>query len=171
MRYPRYMQYLGNKIQGNYDMCTSNERSKLRYRGIDAMYIGVKLLYNHDQTPQWTFTERSPTSGLNDGGERSVSKVQQNDLAFRMNNTSLKVLREVFLGLLIMKSNVKRGKSRRKRPRTRKKVLSQSRFVLFGCHSAIYPRERERERTRNTSQTEPQNGKKEVRMHEICINV
>ena len=144
MRYPRYMQYLGNKIQGNYNMCTSNERSKLRYRGIDAMYIGVKLLYNHDQTPQWTFTERSPTSGLNDGGERSVSKVQQNDLAFRMNNTSLKVLREVLSGLLIMKSNVKRGKSRRKRPRTRKKVLSQSRFVLFGCHSAIYPRERER---------------------------
>ena len=92
MRYPRYMQYLGYKIWGSYDTCTSNEHSKQWHRGIDTMYIGVKLLYNHNRTSQRTHIERSPTPSPNDGRERSVGKVRQNDLAFRMNAASLEVL-------------------------------------------------------------------------------
>ena len=67
-------------------------------------------------------------------------------MAFQMNATFLKVLKEVLLGLPIMELNVKRGKGkiRRRKART-KKVLSQSGFVLR-CHvQSIRERERERE--------------------------
>ena len=33
-------------------MCTSKCSNKLRYNGIDAVYVGVKLLNKHDGTPR-----------------------------------------------------------------------------------------------------------------------
>ena len=133
-------------------MCTSKCHGKPRYRGIDNVYIGVKLLYKHDGTPQGYLTKRFPAPSSNDRRERSVGKVRQNNMAFRMNATFLKVLKEVLLGLPIMEPNVKRGNGRirRRRPRT-KKVSSWSGFALR-CHThSIQERERERG---NTSQTE-----------------
>ena len=56
------------------------------------MCIGVKLLYKHDGTPQGSLTKRFPTPSSNDGVERSVGKVQQNNMVLRMNATFLKVL-------------------------------------------------------------------------------
>ena len=65
-------------------------------------------------------------------------------MAFQMNATFLKVLREVLKDLFIMELNVKRGCIRKRRPRT-KKVLSRSRFALT-CHAqSIQKRERDRE--------------------------
>ena len=61
-----------------------------------------------------------------------------------MNATVLEVLIEVLLGLLITELDV-RG-NRRGCPRTLKRVPSRSGFSLFGCHRAVYLRERERER-------------------------
>ena len=55
-RYPRNMQYLEYKIRGNYNISTSKCPSKLRYRGIDTVYIGVKLLDKHNGTPQGSLT-------------------------------------------------------------------------------------------------------------------
>ena len=49
-------------------MCTSEYHGKLRYRGIDTVHIGVKLLYEHDGTPQGYLTERFPSLSMNDIG-------------------------------------------------------------------------------------------------------
>ena len=87
------------------------------------MYVGVKLLCKHDGTPQGYLTKRFPAPSSNDRRERSVGKVRQNNMAFRMNATFLKVLKEVLLGLPIMEPNVKRGNERIKRRRDRKSVV------------------------------------------------
>ena len=135
----------------------------MRYRGIDIVYIGVKLLYKHNGTSQRYLTKRFPAFSLIDTGERSVGKVRQNDMALRMNATFLKVLKEVLLGLPITKPNVKRGcKKVRRRPGT-KRVSSRSKFALR-CHvQSIQERERERE---NTSQPEQKERKENIQMHE-----
>ena len=106
MRYPQNVQYFRYKIQGNYDMCTSKCSGKLRYRGIDVVYIGVKVLYKHDGTPQGTLKKRFLALSPNDSMERSVSKILQDNLALRKNATFLKVLREALSSLLIMESNM-----------------------------------------------------------------
>ena len=137
-------------------MCVFECSNKLRYSGIDIVYVGVKLLYKHDRTPlykhdrtpQGFLKERILAPSPNDSWEMSVSVIWQNDLAFRMNAASLEVLEEVLLSLLIKEPDVKRGKRiRRSRwPRTTKRVLSRNGFA-FGCHNAVYLREREREKT------------------------
>ena len=94
------------------------------------MYIGVKLLYKHEGTPQGYLTKRFPSPSPNDTGERSLGKDRQNNMALQMNATFLKVLKEVLLGLPIMEPNVKkRCRKIRRRPKT-KRVPSQSRFAL-----------------------------------------
>ena len=58
----------------------------------------------------------------------------------------------------------RRNRIRRRRPRT-KRIPCWSGFTRFGCHSAFYPRESEREREReNTSQ--PDN-KEKIRKEKI----
>ena len=111
------------------------------------MYVGVKLLYKHDGTPQGYLIKRFPALSLNDRRERSVGKVRQNNMALWMNAMFLKVLKEVLLGLPITEPNVKRGNGRirRRRPGT-KRVPSRSGF-RFRCHAQSI-RERERERSR-----------------------
>ena len=51
-----------------------------------------------------------------------------------------------------------------------KRVPSQSRFVLFGYHNAVYQRERKREREQKETQHMLRKGKKErtytLKMHE-----
>ena len=113
------------------------------------MYIEVKILYKYDGTPQGSLKKRFPTLSPNDNGEKSVGKVQQDNLAFQMNATFLEVLREVLPGLLITEPNVEGDKRiRRRRPKTLKRISSQSGFVHFRYHSTVYSRERERERER-----------------------
>ena len=107
MRYLGNMQYLRYKIQSNYECC-----NKLRDKGIDAVYVGVKLLYKHDGTPRGSLKQRFPTPSSNDFRERSVGKNQQNHLVVQMNATFLEVLREVLLGLLIIELDVRGGKRR-----------------------------------------------------------
>ena len=135
MHYPRNMQYLGYKIMGNYNMCTSKCHGKLRYRDIDTMYIRVELLYKHDGTPQGSLTKRFLGPSSNDSKERSFSKVRQNNMALRMNATFLKVLKEVLLGLPIMEPNVKRGNEIRRRRFETKRVPSWTGLTRFGCHA------------------------------------
>ena len=102
----------------------------MRYRGIDIVYIGVKILYKHNGTSQRYLTKRFLAPSLIDTGERSLGKDRQNNMALQMNATFLKVLKEVLLGLPIMEPNVKkRCRKIRRRPKT-KRVPSQSRFTL-----------------------------------------
>ena len=151
MCYPRNVQYLTYKILGKYDTCTSKCSSKLRYKGIETVYIGVKLLYKHNRTPQGSLKQRFLASSFNDSMKRIVDKIRQDNLAFRMNATFLEVLQEVLSGLLIPEPNVEGGlgESEKRKPGTLKRIPSQSGFAHFGCHGAVYPRERKREH--NTS--------------------
>ena len=73
-------------------------------------------------------------------------------MVLRMNATFLKVLQEVLSGLLIIEPNMERRVMIKRRRLETKRVPSQSGFMCFGCHSAVYPRERER----NTIPTQKQ---------------
>ena len=54
----------------------------------------------------------------------------------QMNAMFLKVLQEVFSGILIMELNVRRGNGiRRRRTETLKWILAWSGFTRFGCHA------------------------------------
>ena len=57
MRYPRSMQYLGDNLQSNYNARTSNTREEIRYKNVDSVHIGVKLLYDHEGTSDWDVTK------------------------------------------------------------------------------------------------------------------
>ena len=49
---------------------------------------------------------------MNDSGKVSVGEIRQNDLAFRMNAVSKKVLRECLVGIIIMESKRERERER-----------------------------------------------------------
>ena len=104
----------------------------------------------------------SQTPSPNDGRERSVRKVRQNNMTLRMNATFFKVLREVLLGLFITESNVGRGNGiKRRRTGILKRILGRSVFTHFGCH-AVYPRKRER---KNHNQIT----RKERKRKDVCM--
>ena len=84
--------------------------------------------------------------GPNDTRERSARKILQNNMVLQMNAMFLKVLEEVLLGPPIMEPNVKRGNRIKRRKPGTKRVPSRNRLTRFRCHSAVYQRERERER-------------------------
>ena len=108
-------------------MCTSKCHGKTNYRGIDTVYIGVKLLNIQDGTPHGYLTKRFPSPCPNDTGERNVREILQDDVALRMN--------AMFLEVPIMEPNMERGNEVRRRRRSgTKRVLSQNRFAL-GCHA------------------------------------
>ena len=115
MCYLRNVKYLGYKIQSDYDTRTFDMHSKLRHKGINTIHIGVKLLYEHDGTPQGYLTKRFPSLSVNDIEQSSVGKIQQNHMALQMNATFRNVLREVLMGLFIAEPNVKKGKISRRR--------------------------------------------------------
>ena len=59
-------------------------------------------------------------------GKVSVDEVHQYDLAFRINTSSRKVLRECLVGIIITKPKSERGKIRRKRGIRMKRVPGQN---------------------------------------------
>ena len=118
MSYPRNTQYLGNELRDNYNMCSSENRSKPRNKGINGVYVGVKLLYKYTR-------------------KRHGQQVRRNDLAFQMNFLVTKVLVEVLLGVCVKESNFIRNRGKRRRSRRRTMTSDQvlGRNRLFGCHS------------------------------------
>ena len=75
MCYPRDMQYLGYKIQSNYNMCTSECRNKLRHKGIDVVYVGVELLNKHNGTTHEFLIEKFSSLSSNDIGQHNVGEI------------------------------------------------------------------------------------------------
>ena len=69
------------------------------------MYVGVEL--PHRWTGDRGVTQWLPFPTVDDSGKVSVGEVRQDDLAFRMNASSGKVLKEVWFGLLIMEPDKK----------------------------------------------------------------
>ena len=84
----------------------------------------------------------------NDSGKVSIGKIQKDDLAFRMNAASRKVLQKVLMGFIIMKPDVRRSRvnegSGRRCPGM-KRVLGRSGFLLR-CHRATNERKREKKK-------------------------
>ena len=103
-------------------------------------------------TCDWDVTQWLPFPIVNDSGKVSVGEVHQDDLAFRMNASLRKVLREGFLGILITEPNRWRSRIRWSGcPRT-KRVLGRSRLT-FRCHRHRLTQTEERGRERDNQKS------------------
>ena len=119
----------------------------MRYRSIDFVHIGVKILYDHGGTIDQDVTKWLPTPTMNDNGQANVRKVWQNDVAFQMNASSTKVLWKVLLGFIIMEPYKRRCRVKGRRCPKTHRVLGQS-GLSFRCHDATN-RKKERGRKRD----------------------
>ena len=131
--YPRNPKHTRNKLRCDKNARTSNASEKLRYKMINLVHFGVKLLDKHERTGDRVVTQWLPSPTVNDIGKVGVGEVRQKDLAFRMNVTSRKVLQECLVGIIITEPKRDRSRIRRWRSSGTKRVLSHSRFTLR-CH-------------------------------------
>ena len=131
--YPRDPKHIHNKLQCDRNARTSNSSEEKSYWTINPMHVGLKLLDKHKRTGDRDVTHWLPFLTVNDSGKVSVGKVRQNDLAFWMNTSSRKVLRECLVGIIITEPKRERSRIRRWRNSGTKRVLSWSRFMLR-CH-------------------------------------
>ena len=130
MLYPRDTKHIGYNIRCDNNAPTSNASNKKRYWKIKSMRVGVELFDQHGWTGDQDVTQWLPFPTVDDNGKVSVEEVQQDDLAFRMNASLGKFLKEVLFGLLIMKPDVWGSRIKRSGcPRT-KRVPGQSRLRL-----------------------------------------
>ena len=107
--YPRNMKHICNQLWCDRDVRTSDMSEKERYWTIYPVYIGVKLLDQHERTCVRDVTQWLPSPTMYNRGKVSVGKVQQYDLAFWMNALSRKVLRECLVGIIITELKRERG--------------------------------------------------------------
>ena len=105
----------------------------MRYGAVNPVHVGVELLNQHERTSDGLVTKRLPFSTVNDSGKVSVSKMTQNDLAFRMNASSGKVFRKCLVGIIITEMERERCMIRRGRGTKMKRIPGQSGFT-FRCH-------------------------------------
>ena len=131
--YPRDLKHIRNQVQCDRNTRTSNASEEKRYWTINPMHVGVELLDKHERTCDRDVTQWLPSPTVNDRGKVGVSKVQQNDLAFRMNASSKEVLRKCLKGIFITELNVRRWRIRRWRSTRMKRVPGWSGFT-FRCH-------------------------------------
>ena len=134
--YPRNMKHICNQLWCDRDVRTSDMSEKERYWTIYPVYIGVKLLDQHERTCVRDVTQWLPSPTMYNRGKVSVGKVQQYDLAFWMNASSRKVLRECLVGIIITEPKRERGRIRRQRGTGMKRVPGRSGFTLR-CHRHV----------------------------------
>ena len=67
---------------------TSDLSNKMRYGAVNPVHVGVELLNQHERTNDRLVTKRLLFLIVNDSGKVGVSKMTQDDLAFRMNASS-----------------------------------------------------------------------------------
>ena len=72
----------------------------------------------------------TPISTVNDSGKVGVGEAHQNDLEFRMNATSKKVLQECLVGIIITKPKRERSRIKRRRGTGMKRVLGQNELTV-----------------------------------------
>ena len=107
MLYLRDMEHIGYNIWCDNNARTSNTSNKKSYWKIKSMHVGVKLMDQHGWTSDQDITQWLPFPTMDDSGKVSVEEIRQDDLAFRMNASLGKVLKEVQFGLLIMEPDRK----------------------------------------------------------------
>ena len=118
---------------------------------INLVHVGVKILNEHERSGDRDITQWLPSPTMNDKGKVGVGKVRQNDLAFRMNALSREVLRKCLTGIIIMESNIRRWRIKRRRSTKTKMVPSWSEFT-FRCHRHDSHKQKERERKKRQSE-------------------
>ena len=94
MLYPGDTKHIGDNLQCENNAHISNASNEERYWKIKSMYVGVKLLDQHRWTCDRDVTQWLPFPTVNDSGNVSVREVRQDDLVFRMNDSSRKVLKK-----------------------------------------------------------------------------
>ena len=130
---PRDTKYIRNNLQCDNYAHTSNASNEMRYWIIESMHVEVKLLDQHRWTSDWGITQWPLSYTIDDSGKVGVREVRQDDLAFKMNASSRKVLKEVWFCLLITKPDRERSSVSRKGCPGMNRVPGWSRFT-FGCH-------------------------------------
>ena len=128
--YPRNPKHIRNKLWCDRNARTSNASEEKRYWTINPVHVGVKILDKYERTSDRDVTQWLPFPTVNDSGKVSVNEVRQNDLAFQMNTSSRKFLRECLVGIIITKPKRERSRIRRWRSFGTKRVPSRSRFTL-----------------------------------------
>ena len=107
--YPRNPKHIRNKLRCDRNRNTSDTSNKMRYRMANLVHVGVDLLNQHERTSDGLDTKRLPFPTVNDSGKIGVSKMTQNDSAFRMNASSGKVFCKCLVGIIIMETERERG--------------------------------------------------------------
>ena len=131
--YPRNPKHIRNKLRCDKNRNTSDTSNKMRYEAIKLVHVGVELLNQHERTSDGLVTKRLPFSIMNDSGKVGVSKMTQNDLAFRMNASSRKVFHKCLMGIIITETERERCMIRRGRCIGMKRILGWSGFT-FRCY-------------------------------------
>ena len=105
--YPRDPKHIRNELRCDRNARTSNASEEKRYWPINPVHVGVELLDKHERTGDWNVTQWLSSPTVNDRGKVGVCKIRQNDLAFRMNASSRKVLRKCLKGIIITESDMR----------------------------------------------------------------
>ena len=131
--YPRYPRHMCNKLWYDRNARTSYASEEEKYWMINPVHVRVELLDKHDRTGDQDITQWLPSPTVNDRRKVGVGNVRQNDLTFRMNSSSRKVLQKCLKGIIITEPNVRRCRIRRWRSTGTKRVPGWSGFT-FRCH-------------------------------------
>ena len=89
----------------------------MRYGAVNPVHVGVELLNQHERTSDGLVTKRPSFPTVNDSGKVGISKMTQDDLAFKMNASSGKVFRKCLIGIIITEMEKERCIIRRGRKR------------------------------------------------------
>ena len=105
--YSRDPKHIRNQLRYGRNARTSNASEEKRYWLINLVHVGVELLNKHEKTGDRGVTQWLPSPTVNDRGKVGVSKIWQDDLAFRMNSSSRKVLKKCLKGIIITEPDMR----------------------------------------------------------------
>ena len=131
--YPRNLKHIHNKLRCDKNRNTLDTSNKMRYGAVNPVHVGVELLNQHERIIDGLVTTRIPFLTVNDSGKVNVSKMTQDDSAFRMNASSRKVFHKCLVGIIITEMERKGCVIRRGRGIGMKRIPGRSRFTLR-CH-------------------------------------
>ena len=82
--YPRNTKHICNKLRCDRNRNTSNMSNEIRYEAVNPVHVRVELLNQHERTSDGLVIKRLPFPTMNDSEKVGVSKMTQDDSAFRM---------------------------------------------------------------------------------------
>ena len=131
--YPRNPKHIRNKLRCDRNRNTLDLSNKMRYKAVNPVHVGVELLNQHERTSDELVTKRLPFPTMNDSGKVGVSKMTQDDLAFRMNPSSRKFFCKCLVGIIITEMEREGCMIRRGKGIGMKRIPGRNGFT-FRCH-------------------------------------